>query len=305
MRTYKRTIFNGKGFLLFLAVSLVLSLFAVGNAPEVRADSLEQNLTVDFNGSTEVYVSFNDIVVDFFQNQNSLLHVTVNGAAIDVADWVFQDPEEALHFETNYLSVQVLDESHFDFSLRLRSDNNVGSCISVEINGKDGQTYWIRFYVPGLTHQMVYDKNCDEDVSGMPDPLYVKYNQGYVVYRPTNIPVRNGYDFVGWSKAPNVYYGVFDSSDIGTADSYVTTVYAFWERSKGSPEQKSDSSEQNSGDSEESSGAAYNGVITCQMAGYPEGYEWNEAAQACQLGILREDGVFLPTRKDVPDTADR
>ena len=119
-----------------------------------------------------------------------------------------------------------------------------------------------------------------------------------MIFDTTNIPVRNGYDFVGWSKAPNVYYGVFDSSDIGTADSYVTTVYAFWERSKGSPEQ-------NSGDSEESSGAAYSGVITCQMAGYPEGYEWNEAAQACQLGILQEDGVFLPARKDVPDTADR
>ena len=33
-------------------------------------------------------------------------------------------------------------------------------------------------------------------------------------------------------------------------------------------------------------------VITCQMAGYPAGYAWNEAAKACQPGTLDENGVF-------------
>ena len=33
-------------------------------------------------------------------------------------------------------------------------------------------------------------------------------------------------------------------------------------------------------------------MITCQMAGYPAGYAWNEAAKSCQPGTLDENGVF-------------
>ncbi|MBR3203863.1 MAG: hypothetical protein IKF60_09775, partial [Solobacterium sp.] len=33
-------------------------------------------------------------------------------------------------------------------------------------------------------------------------------------------------------------------------------------------------------------------VVTCQMAGYPNGYAWNEAAKACQPGYIDANGVF-------------
>ena len=47
-------------------------------------------------------------------------------------------------------------------------------------------------------------------------------------------------------------------------------------------------------DSENRSGS----VITCQMAGYPQGYAWNESAKACEMGTLDDMGVFHPSSAD-------
>ena len=49
-------------------------------------------------------------------------------------------------------------------------------------------------------------------------------------------------------------------------------------------------------------------VVTCQMAGYPAGYAWNEAAKACQPGFLDNAGVFhssVSRRYSVPNTYDK
>ena len=50
-------------------------------------------------------------------------------------------------------------------------------------------------------------------------------------------------------------------------------------------------------------------VVTCQMAGYPANYAWNEAAKACQPGYLDNNGVFHPTssgkKSVVPNTNDK
>ena len=49
-------------------------------------------------------------------------------------------------------------------------------------------------------------------------------------------------------------------------------------------------------------------VVTCQMAGYPSNYSWNEAAKACQPGYIDAAGNFHPYRssnKMVPNTYDR
>ena len=45
-------------------------------------------------------------------------------------------------------------------------------------------------------------------------------------------------------------------------------------------------------------------VVTCQMAGYPSNYTWNEAAKACQPGYMDAGGNFHPYGKSVPKTAD-
>lgn len=47
-------------------------------------------------------------------------------------------------------------------------------------------------------------------------------------------------------------------------------------------------------------------VVTCQMAGYPADYAWNEAAKACQLGYIDVNGTFRSTaRASVPNTYDK
>ena len=48
-------------------------------------------------------------------------------------------------------------------------------------------------------------------------------------------------------------------------------------------------------------------VVTCQMAGYPENYAWNEAAKACQPGYIDDFGVFHSTaaRRVIPNTYDK
>lgn len=50
-------------------------------------------------------------------------------------------------------------------------------------------------------------------------------------------------------------------------------------------------------------------VVTCQMAGYPANYAWNESAKACQPGYIDDNGVFHSTatarRAGVPNTYDK
>lgn len=49
-------------------------------------------------------------------------------------------------------------------------------------------------------------------------------------------------------------------------------------------------------------------VVTCQMAGYPSNYSWNESAKACQPGYIDAGGTFHPYRtpsRIIPNTSDR
>ena len=48
-------------------------------------------------------------------------------------------------------------------------------------------------------------------------------------------------------------------------------------------------------------------VVTCQMAGYPADYAWNEVAKACQPGYIDDNGVFHSTanRNRVVNTYDK
>lgn len=48
-------------------------------------------------------------------------------------------------------------------------------------------------------------------------------------------------------------------------------------------------------------------VVTCQMAGYPSDYAWNEAAKACQPGYIDDNGAFrsIANRNRVVNTYDK
>ena len=45
-------------------------------------------------------------------------------------------------------------------------------------------------------------------------------------------------------------------------------------------------------------------VVTCQMAGYPSNYAWNEDAKACQPGFIDNNGKFHSVRS-IPNTSDK
>ena len=71
---------------------------------------------------------------------------------------------------------------------------------------------------------------------------------------------------------------------------------------------KPDSRDSNSGKNKEKKPSTpADTVVTCQMAGYPAGYAWNEAAKACQPGFIDNAGVFHGTHGKgfVPNTYDR
>ena len=68
------------------------------------------------------------------------------------------------------------------------------------------------------------------------------------------------------------------------------------------------SSSDKKSDSKNTSPVHTDNVVTCQMAGYPSEYAWNEAAEACQPGFLDNAGVFHGTavrKAGVPNTYDK
>ncbi len=76
------------------------------------------------------------------------------------------------------------------------------------------------FAILESTRAVTFEKNTEDEVIGMPDPQDVFQGDTFTV---KEVPVRDGYDFIGWAKAP-------DSSDV--KDSFFITddltLYAIW-----------------------------------------------------------------------------
>lgn len=86
--------------------------------------------------------------------------------------------------------------------------------------------------------------------------------------------------------------------------------FAITSRPKDSVIPDAEPSDSASGSSKKESSAPVkiDNVVTCQMAGYPAGYAWNESAKACQPGFLDNAGVFHSTavrKAGVPNTYDK
>ncbi len=59
------------------------------------------------------------------------------------------------------------------------------------------------------------------------------------------------------------------------------------------------------GSSDKKSTTPTDNVVTCQMAGYPANYAWNESAKACQAGYIDASGNFRPySSRVIPNTYD-
>ena len=70
-------------------------------------------------------------------------------------------------------------------------------------------------------------------------------------------------------------------------------------------EKKPDRKSSDGGSSDKKPTTPTDNVVTCQMAGYPANYAWNESAKACQAGYIDANGTFRPYRNRViPNTYD-
>ena len=75
--------------------------------------------------------------------------------------------------------------------------------------------------------------------------------------------------------------------------------------------EKVDPAPSNNDSSKSSSSKKADNVVTCQMAGFPASYAWNESAKACQPGYIDNNGVFHLTagntnkRVGVVNTSDK
>ncbi len=99
---------------------------------------------------------------------------------------------------------------------------------------------------------------------------------------------------------------IFYDSKTGQFISSKTASKVYLYGRKTASEKKEESGKDNSSSS---SSASIGTVVTCQMAGYPEGYAWDEATKTCRMGYLDENGVFHSTsaikRKSTPNTSDK
>lgn len=317
-----------KAGLLCLGVFLTAALiFSAGfSTLTVAADEERQDIELLFFSESEVSLEPSDITMNLEPSGNATIEFTVVGFEIKEADWVVSK-QYLFNFAIEKLRVDVIDESHVSFTFGLMNGIDEPTEISIwmsaegdekpeepniipegyergddSIDFTDEVVYKINLKLPGANHAVRFDKNCDDDVIDMPKPTTVKYNDGYLLPEPEQYPGRAEYTFMGWSHYPDFYLPVFkDGQGYIWEDDAV--LYACWEKEKGGGQDayvppKSD-------DDSDSSQASADRVVTCQMAGYPQNYAWNEAAKACQPGWLDEQAVFHPSAVSVPDTADR
>ena len=294
-------------------------------AAMVEADVTTQTITVAFGSSKETYV-FQDTFseLDFLPHQTVTLTINFSDFNVKAADWVLS-PTSISCFDVHTLQVVTVSDTQITFSFQLNEGVYYTPTISIwcaklggtpsgeavpegykrgneSLSFADETIYKVNLYLPKPSHKVVFDKNCDDDVTGMPDGFTVKSSDAYRLSKPATDPSRAGDNFVGWSGYPNIYYGVFDMYGNAYADNDVTTIYAFWESSKSA---RRAANEESDSDSESSAPEQKTDpVVTCQMAGYPANYEWNENDKACQPGWLDEAGVFHSERLSVPNTAD-
>ena len=90
---------------------------------------------------------------------------------------------------------------------------------------------------------------------------------------------------------------------------FSTFAMAIAKDTKPAPSDDSSKKSSSSGSAKKTSPVKTDNVVTCQMAGYPAGYAWNESAKACQPGFIDNAGVFHGTaavkKAGVPNTYDK
>ena len=318
---------------MFLAVAAVYS--AGFSALNVRAEESSEEIELEFFSRSEVSLEPSDFTMDIFPDESAEVRFKVIGFEVKEADWVVSE-SYLFDFAIQMLRVDVIDEStvFFTFGLMPGIDHptEISIWMSAETDEKpeepniipegyergdssidftDEIVYKIHLKLPGAHHRVTFDKNCSDDVIDLPSPVVAKYNDSYLISEPDQYPGRAGYVFSGWSSYPDFYMPVFENGQ-GYALEDNTVMYAFWKKERGgggwdssSSDSDSSSSDSDSSSSQSDSVPAKDNVVTCQMAGYPQNYVWNEAAKACQPGTLGERGVFHPSVVSVPDTADR
>ena len=150
-------------------------------------------------------------------------------------------------------------------------------------------------------------------------------------YDVTNLPYEAAVQFPVTDEAPEGYHYVLlrehdeegevevkpievevkDGTGTAFTDKFSTFALALEKDPTPKPAPSDDSSKKSSssGSTKKTSPVKTDNVITCQMAGYPANYAWNESAKACQPGFIDNAGVFHGTvavnKTGVPNTYDK
>jgi hypothetical protein len=113
----------------------------------------------------------------------------------------------------------------------------------------------------------------------------------------------DGVKITNWSKTPGSVNVLLDKDYLNSlsAGSHSIVINFF----RGSVSSSFSIKNKPSSDDKKNTPKVIDNVVTCQMAGYPAGYEWNESVKACMPGFLDANGVFHSTvRVASPNTAD-
>ena len=140
---------------------------------------------------------------------------------------------------------------------------------------------------------------------------HVDSEGNYWRYDSLPTPTREGYTFAGWFFDDNDKSQLVAGQDFYGRDKY--TVYAHWTKNedakpepepskeptpsakpepKPTTEPEPEPEEEEEDDEPAGTPVPEHFVVTCQDAGFPANYSWNEAAQACQPGYIDDNGVF-------------
>ena len=134
-------------------------------------------------------------------------------------------------------------------------------------------------------------------LNGRSGIITINANVGDTVNLPA-APTREGYTFQYWK-----------GSEYEAGARYkVTGDHTFTAEWKKADKETDDPKDGSSDSGKKTTPIKTDSVVTCQMAGYPANYSWNEAAKACQPGYTDAKGTFHSYRsayKVVPNTYDR
>lgn len=226
---------------------------------------------------------------------------TDNNGGADNSDLNYEDPNvvitvatESSHL-TDSQAAEIIEQ--FDATLTptdVQFDLEIKKSYSAE-SGKEGKVT-----VSELPYPVALEfKLPEEDLESGEAYYLLREHEGFVGDIPVETFTKDGEQY------GRAYSDQFSSYVLAVGDEKVDPDPA----PKPAPADDSSKKPSSSGSAKKTSPVKTDNVVTCQMAGYPANYAWNESAKACQPGFIDNAGVFHGTaavnKTGVPNTYDK